>query len=58
MRIFFVPRTTGDIVSFASTTLDKAMKKRIPKIGESTKVIKICRPREKYAGRTMDPQAV
>ena len=36
MRIFFVPRTTGDIVSFASTALDKAMNKRNLKIGEST----------------------
>jgi hypothetical protein len=47
MRIFFVPRTTGDTVSVASTVLDKAMKKRNLKIGESTKLNKICRPREK-----------
>jgi len=58
MRIFFVPRTTGDIVSFALTALNKAMKKRNLKIGETSKGNKICRPREKYAGRTMDPQAV
>jgi hypothetical protein len=58
MRIFFVPRTTGDIVSFASVALDKAVKKRNLKIGESTKVNQICRPREKHAGRTVDLQAV
>jgi len=31
MRIFFVPRTTGDIVSFASTTFRQGNEKANPK---------------------------
>jgi hypothetical protein len=47
MRFFFVPCTTGDIVSFASTVLNKAMEKQNAKIGECRKLSKICIAAEK-----------